>query len=220
LNKVLTDNVKNVVNVQTLAQRKSPKSMDYYAISILTLFILYSSLTGSFAVKGEKIMKTADRLMCCPVKKYEILIGKILGTFIVSSLQVTIVFLFTRFVLKADWGTNLGVIILLLLSEILMAVSLGIGLAFAIKNDMAITAIIQTIIPFIAFLGGGYIPVDNFNKYLLNVADFTPLRWINRSLFQVIYANDFSTVWGAVIINLAIAVIFVTIASVKIRREA
>lgn len=52
--------------------------MDYYALTMLTLILMYSSIAGVFAIKSETIARTLNRLLCSPVGKHEILIGKIL----------------------------------------------------------------------------------------------------------------------------------------------
>jgi len=208
---------RNFVKLSTIGDERQPTAMDYYAVTMLTLIILYSSLTGAHAIKDEKTSKTMNRLLCAPVKKYEVLTGKILGSLVITSLQVGVVILITKFVLKTYWGNHLGVVLLLLASEVAMAVSLGIGVAFLVKNERGI---LNTLIPLMAFFGGSYMPVENFGKSLLLVANFSPVRWVNKAIFAVIYSNDYSSVAKAISINLCLAAIFVVIASLSFRKEA
>lgn len=58
--------------------RRLKRAMDYYALTMLTLILMYSSIAGVFAIKSETIARTLNRLLCSPVGKHEILIGKIL----------------------------------------------------------------------------------------------------------------------------------------------
>jgi len=205
------------VKLSTLGEPRQAKAMDYYAITMLTLIILYSSMTGAHAIKDEKAAKTMNRLLCAPVKKYEILTGKILGAIVITSLQVLVVILFSKFLLKTYWGNHLGVISLLLASEVVMAVSLGIGVAFIVRNERGL---LNILIPLMAFFGGSYIPLDGFGKTMLLVSKFSPVRWVNEAIFAVIYSNDYSTVFQAILINLCLAAIFVVIASFSFKREA
>lgn len=210
------DNVK----ITSVGEKKQPRAMDYYAVSMITLIILYSSLTGSYAIKNEKTGKTENRLLVSPVRRYEILSGKILGTLLITLLQISIVFLFSKYFLKTYWGSHIGIVLGLVVAEVVMAVSLGIGIAFMVKNEMAVSGILNIMIPFIAFLGGGYIPLENFGETMQLISDISPLRWVNKAIFQVIYSNDFSSVALALTINLGLAALFILIASISIRKEA
>jgi ABC-2 type transport system permease protein len=207
----------NFVKLLSLGEMRQPKSIDYYAVTMLTLIILYASKGGAYAIKGEKTAKTMSRLLCAPIKKYEVLTGKILGSLVITSLQVLVVILISKFVLKAYWGDHLGVISLLLASEVAMAVSLGIGVAFMVKNE---SGILNFLIPLFAFFGGSYMPIDGFGKTMLFITNFSPVRWVNKAIFGVIYSNDYSSVAQAIIINLGLAAIFVVIASFSFRKEA
>ncbi|MFZ3171347.1 MAG: hypothetical protein WA118_05145 [Carboxydocellales bacterium] len=47
-----------------------------------------------------------------------------------------------------------------------MAVSLGLGLAFILKDEV-LTGILNLLIPIVVFLGGGYMPIDGLGKTIL-----------------------------------------------------
>ncbi len=100
-----------------------------------------------------------------------------------------------------------------------MSESIGLGLAFIIKSETTVLSFLNLVIPLLVFLGGGYIPIDNYNKTVLMLSNLSPVRWINKSIFQVIYSNDFSSVAPAIYINLGLAVVFLAISSFAIRKE-
>lgn len=211
-----TDYVKTL----TLGSVKTPGAMDYYAVSMLTLIVLYASITGTSAIVNEKTTKTANRILSSPVTKYEFLTGKILGTVAITLVQVFIVVIFSKVVLKSYWGSHMGTVLAIVAAEVVMAVSLGLGLAFVLKDRVVSQGILNLIIPVIAFLGGGYVPVETFGKNMLMLSEISPLRWVNKAIFEIIYSNDFSTVGTAILINLGIAAVFVVISAFGIRREA
>lgn len=207
------------VRLLSLGARKQPGAMDYYAITMLTLIIMYAALTGTYAIRDEKTSKTMNRLLASPARKYEILTGKILGTFLITLLQVSVVILFSKYLFKTYWGSHLGVVLGLVVTEVLMAVSLGIGITFILKNEMAVNSVLNLGIPVLVFLGGGYIPLNSFNKNLLLIENISPVRWMNQAVFRVIYSNDFRLVTPALAINLSLALLFILIASLSIRKE-
>lgn len=205
------------VTLSSLGERRQPRAMDYYAITMLTLITLYSTMTGAGAIKGERNLKTLNRLLCSPVHKYEILTGKIFGTLAITVLQVLAVIGFSKFVLKTYWGNHMGMVLLLVMSEVIMAVSLGLGVAFLTQNDKVI---LNLLVPIMGFLGGGYVPIEDSGELLLKLANFSPLRWVNQSIFQVVFSDDFSKVIPTILINLAAAAVFLLISTVYFRKEA
>lgn len=208
------------VKVSSPGNNRQPGAMDYYAVTMLTLIIMYAAISGAFAIKNERTAKTADRLLCSPAGKHEILTGKTLGVLLVTFLQVLVVIVFSKYVLGANWGSHMGTVLLLVAAEVVMAVSLGLGLALIIRSEATVMGFLNLIIPLIVFLGGGYVPIEGFNKTLLYLSGLSPLRWVNKSIFQVIYSNDFSSVAPAIGINLGLAVLFLAISSFVVKKEA
>jgi ABC-2 type transport system permease protein len=221
LNEIISSKTNTeLVKTVGLEKKREPRAKDYYAITMLTLIIMYSTMTASYAITNERVRKTYNRIFMSPTKRQEYFIGKLLGSVLVTTIQIIIVILFSKYVLKAYLGDNLLVFSILVLSEIIMAVSLGQGAAFLMKNDAAVSGLLNGIVPFMVLLGGGYFPLEQFeSNILITIAKISPLKWINGALFKVIYSNDYSQVVPAVAINITVAVIFVILASFKYRGE-
>jgi ABC-2 type transport system permease protein len=210
----------NYIEVKPFAGHR-PGAIDYYAINMLTLFAIVAMFIGALSIKEEKGRKTGARLICSPVKKYEILIGKILGIFTTTILQSAVIFIFSVVVLRAYWGTHLGTILLILATGIFMAVSIGIGLAFAIKQDQLVMfGIMNILIPVFSTLGGSYFSIDGLGKAVIRVADLCPLRWINQAIMGVAFRNDFHLVAATITINLSLAVVFIVLSALFFKKEA
>jgi len=134
--------------------------------------------------------------------------------------QLLIVILFSRYALGVDWGESPGIVFLIMATEAFMATSLGIGAAFIFKSEGAMSGILNIMIPLMVFLGGGYVPLEQFNsEILLNIAKISPVRWANDTIFKVIYAGNFNDVFTTIAINLIAALVFLTIATLIFRRE-
>ena len=218
----LSQNETGSVPIQetTLNRKRKPQAIDYYAVTMLTMTILYSSYTGVYAIKREKLGHTANRLLCTPLRIHEIITGKIMGCLCAILFQVLAVFTVSIYVFKVYWGSDPALVMILLLSEIIMATSIGMGLAFLIPNHLTINGLLNLGIPVLTFLGGGYISIDQFSRPLLALADISPLRWTNRAIFEVIYDHELRSVIPAVGVNLAITIIFMGVASRFARKEA
>jgi ABC-2 type transport system permease protein len=218
--KILSDQSMDYVKTESLDKKRQPGSLDYYAVSMLTLILMYASLTGLWGVKGEQNLKTGSRILCSPVRKSEYLLGKVLGGILVTLVQACLVILFSKFILKAYWGTDILTIMLLVVAQSIMAISIGTGIAFLIRNDGAASGVLNTIIPMVVFFGGGYTPLENMGPGIMKLSVVSPVRWMNDAIFRVIYNNDYSLVLTALLVNLAVAAAFIMVSAMLSRKGA
>ncbi|MGH4118399.1 SagG family ABC transporter permease subunit [Clostridium sp.] len=217
---VLKENTEKYVNVKSIDREKQPRAIDYYGITMTTLIILYGTLYGAFGITAERTKKTGNRILISPTKRFQFFIGKNIGTFASLIFQLLIVVIFSGFILGVDFGDSPGVVFLIMASEVFMAISLGIGAAFIFKSEGVISGVLNAMIPLMIFLGGGYIPLEQFNSHiLLNIAKVSPVRWVNNTIFKVIYSGDFNDVFTTISINLITAAVFLTVATLMFRKE-
>lgn len=208
----------NHVQIRSLDKKRQPGSTDYYAITMLTLIMLYSSLTGFWGFRNEVEQKTGSRILCSPIRNYEMLTGKVIGVITVTIVQALVVILFSKWVLNAYWGQDLMPVALLILTYAVMTVSLGVALAFLIKSSDAASGILNTIIPIFVFLGGGYVPLSAMGDSFAKIGMVSPVYWINTALFKIIYERNYSGMVASLGVNLGLAVLFITISALFSRR--
>jgi ABC-2 type transport system permease protein len=204
----------------TLDKKKAPRAVDYYAVTMVSLIIMYSSMFGMYSIFSEKSRKTENRLLIAPISKNKLLTGKVLGTLVSTILQLTMVFLASRFILKANWGEDILTVAIILITEAMLFIALGVVAAFLFKSESAASGILNTVIPAFAFLGGGYMNIEGFgSEGLLKVANISPIRWVNKSILNIIYNNDYSTVSTTLAINIISVVMIITLCVVLFRKE-
>jgi ABC-2 type transport system permease protein len=221
VNSIISDNNSDYSTITSVNKSAQPSSLDYYTIAEIALIIMYSGMIGLFGISSEKNSKTRDRILISPVRKYEFLIGKTIGGVIATMLQIAIVVLFSKYVLKANWGSDIFTVLLIFISQIVMAISIGVGLGFIFKNENVANGILNFMIPVMVFLGGSYMPVDGLgSKTFEAITYLSPVRWVNRSVMDVIYNNNYSRVSSAILINLGVAAVFIIISSLLFRKES
>lgn len=197
---------------------RMPGSMDYYAIAMSTMIALYASLYASFLIRGERVRKTAIRLTAAPIRKSELFVGKVLGNTLLNTACVVVVVLFSKFVYQANWGDHLGIVMLALVTEVLMAVSIGLGVGYMLKENAAV-AVLMIIAQLASFLGGAYFPISELTGFLSLAANFSPLYWMNTGLTNLIYNGDVQAVLPAIGLNLGIATLFLVFSAMMMRRR-
>jgi len=221
INSILSDNNADYSIITSVNKSAQPSSFDYYTIAEIALIIMYAAMTGLFGIASEKNSKTRNRVLTSPVRKYQFLIGKTIGGVLGTILQIAIVVLFSKYILKANWGSDIFTVLLIFGSEIVMAISIGVGLGFIFKNENVANGLLNLVIIVMVYLGGSYGPVDGMGgKTFQAITYLSPVRWVNRSIMDVIYNNNYSRVSSAILINLGAAVVFLSIASLLFRKES
>ena len=203
----------------SLNPNKEPGSMDYYAIVITTMIVLYGAMSASSLIVSERVRRTADRLIAAPVRKSEIFIGKVLGSLVSNGLSVILVILFSKLLFNANWGNHLGLVFIVLLTEVVLAVSIGIGVSFLTKTNTAPQVIIMLFIQLSSFFGGAYFKIENPEGIFKFITDLSPLTWMNSAMTKIIYANDFAAAIPAISINLIGAFLFLLVAIISLQRR-
>ncbi|RED54964.1 ABC transporter permease [Cohnella lupini] len=212
----------HIVRETSLDPNKQAGSMDYYAISMTTMIALYSALPGSFLFRSERTRKTAIRLMASPVSKGSLFAGKVLGSTIINFLCIIAVVLFSLFVYGANWGDHYGMVFLVLATQVIFSISLGLGLSYLLKGDSA-RSFIMIFTQIASFVGGAYFPVDQRGgAWITQILPYiSPLHWANTALTKIIYADDLMAAWPTIGVNLGIAAAFlITAALIMRKREA
>ncbi|GGE34580.1 ABC transporter permease [Pullulanibacillus camelliae] len=209
----------NSVKETTLNSVKQPGAMDYYAITMTTMIALFGALSAIYLIRGERKRGTAARLVAAPVTKMEIFIGKILGAMVTSTLCTLVVVFFSKFMFKANWGNHLGVVFLVLLTEIFLAISFGLGVSYIMKTEGAARMVVMVIVQSAAFFGGSYFQIDDAGGLLAKAIQLSPLNWANTALTKAIYANEFTPAWHTALLNVGIAVLFLLITIGALQRR-
>ncbi|MEH7417983.1 ABC transporter permease [Neobacillus drentensis] len=216
---VLASTSSDYVKETSFNADKAPGSMDYYAMAMTTMIALYSAISASSLIRGERRRNTAIRLAIAPINKMEIFLGKILGGIGINFVCILLVMAFSRFVFGANWGSHLGMVVLILFTLVFLAVSFGLGLSYIIKTDQGMQTIVMIVLQLAAFFGGAYFRIDNADGFLRIMMNLSPLTWARDALTKIIYNNDLSAALPAISLNIGIAIVFLMVAIVAFRKR-
>ncbi|OBY80356.1 ABC transporter permease [Paenibacillus sp. KS1] len=211
-----TDYIKEM----SITPNRTPSSVDYYALAMTVMVGMWAAMSAGGLIQSEISRGTGNRLIIAPVSKGEIFTGKILGGMMTNVLCVAAMILFSKYVFKAYWGSHMGIVAIVLLSEVIMAMGLGLACGYMIKGRAG-RNVVSLIVQLMSFFGGAYFPIGNDSGsglmgFLINLS---PIRWANHGLTQVIYGNDVSAAWPVVCINIGFAVLFLGASIVVMRRR-
>ncbi|MNH82433.1 ABC-2 family transporter protein [compost metagenome] len=205
----------------SVAADRQPGSMDYYAVSMSVMVGLWGAMSAGRLIRSEIVQGTAPRLVASPVRRSEVFAGKVLGSIVQNFLCVLVVVLFSKFAFGAYWGAHLGIALIILLSEVIMSVSLGLGVSYLFKGK-ASSGILLLFVQLASFFGGAYFPVNasgsDPTSYLVYLS---PIRWANHALTELIYGQGsaFSAAWPAIGLNIGLAALLLALSAVFMRRK-
>lgn len=199
---------------------RTPGSIDYYALALTVMVGMWAAMPAGGLIQREIGRGTAVRLVTAPIRKSEIFAGKVLGGIASSFLCVIVIIVFSKYVFKAYWGEHMGIVLIVMLSEVIMALSLGLAFSYLLKGS-ASRGIISLIVQLMSFFGGAYFPIgDDSGGGIMGVlVNLSPIRWGNHGLTQVIYGNDVSAAWPAVGLYIGFAILFLGASIAVMRRR-
>ncbi|WP_058304473.1 ABC transporter permease [Gorillibacterium timonense] len=211
------DNVPTIKE-SSLNPDREPGAMDYYAMAMSTMIAFYACISSNYLIRGERVRHTDIRLLSSPLSKAELFAGKVIGSTVVNFILVLIVVLFSRLVFKAEWGSHYLIILAVLFTEVLFAVSLGLASSYLIKGEGGEAAMI-IITQIISFLGGAYFPISELGDVFTKIAWISPIRWAHQALIDIVYNNQVSAAVLPISLNIGVSVLLLAISAVLMRRK-
>lgn len=205
----------------------SNKNLSYTMIEYYTLIAmacLYGAMLSMFIINYQlpNMNSTGKRISASPINKSKQLISSLLSAYIVQIIGLLLLFLFTIFILKVDYGKNLLYVIITSLCGALSGLSLGVATSTLFKtNENAKTGIIIAITMLFCFLSGmmgitmKYI-IDK-NIPLLNMIN--PANMITDALYSLYYYNTFDRFYKDILSLLIFSFIMILISIKGLRRQ-
>lgn len=187
--------------------------IEYY--NLIAMAALYGGLISMFIING-KLANTSSvgkRVSISPIKKLSMLLGSLLASFIVQLIGLLLLFLYTIFVIKVDYG-NLCLVLLLSILGVFAGLSLGIAIATKLKtSEGAKTGVLISITMLWCFLAGmtgitmKYV-IDK-NIPLLNIIN--PANMITDGFYSLYYYTDLNRFYFNIISLIIFSIIMILI---------
>ena len=209
------------LEIERLHGNASFTTVDFFAplsIAFLSFFLVFLLTSVSFL--RERTHGTMERLAASPVSRLEIVLGYLLGFGLFSLLQVTILVLFTLYVLKVQIIGSVFAVLLVTGLVVLGAVNLGIFLSAFARNELQAIQFIPIVIIPQFLLSGLFWPLADMPGWLQVVARAMPLTWANEALVDImVRGRGLLQAWAGLAALAGFAVIAGALATWSIRRE-
>jgi ABC-2 type transport system permease protein len=160
--------------------------LDYLAPVLIAFFaFFFIFLLSAVSFLRERTSGTLERLMATPLRRGELVVGYLAGFSFFALLQAIVIIAFTVFVLKVQYRGNLATIFLVEAVMVVGAVSLGLLVSAAARNELQAVQFVPIVLLPQVFLSGLLIPVSQLPDYLRPVSAVLPLTYANEALKAV-----------------------------------
>lgn len=197
--------------------------LDYLAPVFVALFaFFFIFLLSAVAFLRERTSGTLERLLATPLRRGELVLGYLVGFSIFALLQALVIIAFTIFVLKVQYRGNLATIFLVEAVMVVGAVSLGLLVSAAARNELQAVQFVPLVLLPQIFLSGFLVSLDQLPSLLRPISYVLPLTYANEAL-RAVMIKGFSLSDPLVIRDIAILALFALVlasgAVASIRRE-
>lgn len=173
-------------------------SYQYYAVVMIPFCMIMAVVTAAYAGKDDAYVKTAQRILVTPVSVRAIVWVKIISCSIVIFLCSMLVYAGACVFVKFDIR-SIGLAGLLYLALAFAVAAIGTLIGLGMKNFMILKNILNIPIVLWAILGGTFFQIGTFHAWGNLLLNLSPVHWINRSLFMLLYEKDDSLLLRVVI---------------------
>ncbi|MDX1991932.1 MAG: ABC transporter permease [bacterium] len=182
-----------------------------------TMYVMFTVLAGAVTLITERKNWTFQRLVMMPVRRSEILLGKVLARFGMGMLQYGVAFGFgivlSQF-LGFNFGGNAAGLLLMMVAFTICISAVTFLLATLVENDQQAAGITLFFALTMAPLGGAWWPLEIVPEFMRTVGHISPVAWAMDGFSDLIFYNrgisailpEVAVLLGASVVIFAIAV--------------
>ena len=155
---------------------------------IIAMTILMGSLMSGLSIVWDREFGFLREVLVAPLSRGSIVLGKVVGSAIVSLGQAVIMLVLAPF-LQVELGLMLIIKLIPILIIISIAISgLGILIASRMRSQQGFQLLVQIVIMPMTFLSGVFFPVNNVAVWLSVISKLNPLTYGVDAVRQIFLA--------------------------------
>ena len=217
----------NVQNQEVKLKNISNSNLSYTMIEFYTLIAmacLYGGILGMTSINQNlaNMSNKGKRVEVSPTSKLKVVCSSVLASYIVALIGISLLFIYTIFVLKVDYGNNLPLIILLAMSGSLAGLSMGIAIGSTLKtNENTKTGIVIATTMLGCFLSGmmGITMKYIIDKNVPIINKINPASMITDGLYSLYYYDTLDRFYFDLTSLLVFSGIMIAISYISLRRQ-
>jgi ABC-2 type transport system permease protein len=207
------------VKTTALEGRKVVPALDYYAVGMSLMYLIFTANTGAWDMLEEKRQRTLARIMTTPTARLTVMAGKFLGTLALTALQFAIIILLTRLLYHVQWSSSLPALLLMAGASVLAAAGLSTMVAALVQSREQEGALGPAVALIYSLLGGSMWPVYVMPAWLDTASRLTFTRWAIDGFSALMLGGGVTSVLHPAGVCIGMAVLFLGVSAVALNRN-
>lgn len=196
------------------------ETFDYIGPFLIGFFIFFFVfLISGVSFLRERTTGTLERLLATPMRRWEMVVGYVLGFGIFTILQSAIIVSFAIYVLDIMMAGSLWLVILITLMLAITALSLGTLLsAFATNELQMIQFIPLVVVPQVFF--SGLFSIETMADWLQPLSYIMPLTYGGEAIRDIMIQGDgWGDIYGNVLVLLGFSLLFMILNVLALKKH-
>ncbi len=214
-------------NYDTNIKKMESNNLSYTMIEFYTLIAmacLYGGILGMTAINQNlaNMSSNGKRVSVAPTSKAKVILSSVAASYLTQIIGLALLFVYTIFVLKVDYGTNLPLVILLGIVGSLAGLTMGTAIATLFKtNENMKTGIVISVTMFGCFLSGmmGITMKYIIDKNIPIINKINPASMITDGFYSLYYYDTLNRYFFNVASLLIFAFTMIVISYFGLRRQ-
>jgi ABC-2 type transport system permease protein len=144
---------------------------------IAVLVTIVSMMLSSINLVREKEIGTLEQLMVSPLKRYQLLMGKILPFLILTFVEVAIVLFFGQLIFSVQVKGSYFLLAALAFLYLFTTLGLGIFISTVTSTQQQAMFVSWFFMVFMIMVSGFFIPIENMPKAMQKLTYLSPMRY-------------------------------------------
>ena len=215
-------NENNVRVVDRSSEHLSYTQVEFYTLVAMTC--LYGGTLSMISINRilSNMSPQGKRTSISPVKKWRLIFSHLLASYFVQLLGLALLFAYTVFILKVDYGEHLPLIVLLAIIGSFCGLTLGmaVGVLFKVNENIKI-GILISLTMLGCFLSGmmGITMKYVIDTHLPLLNQLNPASMITDGLYSLYYYETFDRYWANIFHLLMVSVVLIGISIFSLRGQ-
>ena len=183
------ENEAAIVEVNPMQDQRNPTAMQYYSVSILVMYMLYTGMSLAISILADRQNYTFHRIMAAPVRTYSYMSGKLIGQSIIAVCQAIFMIALSHWLFGVDWGRDIGALVIVCLLLIVSSMALGSVIIAYVREEKSIKGLFQFLVITMTAISGGFFPISEVQA---TVGPFTLSHWAMQSMLRFMMNGGWS----------------------------
>lgn len=184
---------KNYIQYDNLSKTAKISSAQDFAANMLIMFSLFISMSAASTILLERENGTLSRIGATATSKFSYCFGRLLATFTISVIQITVFAAASSLISGVDWGNKLSMVLIVLSHSLIITAitSILIGL-FKDQKKMNVSA--SLIIIIMSMFSGAMNPSDTIVGNFKTITHFSINYWLKECYSNIMLNSQFSDI--------------------------